>query len=272
MLSKLKELIKYRQLIITLVSRELKARYRGTVLGFLWSFFNPLLLMLVYSMVFVIILPQGSGKVEGIDIKGVKYSMFLFSGLLPWIWFATSVLESSSVLISNGNLIKKIRFPLEVLPIMTVITNMIHFLLGLPVMILFFIIFKVPLTSWLLFLPVAILVQFIFVMGLSFLLSSLTVHFRDLRDIVVNLITLWFFSTPILYPFAMASIQNNPWLKTLLSLNPMTHIIEAYQYTFFFGSLPHYKRLSVTMIVGLLFFYLGYYIFDKLRDTYVEEV
>jgi ABC-type polysaccharide/polyol phosphate export permease len=115
-------------------------------------------------------------------------------------------------------------------------------------------------------------VHFIFVMGLSFLVAALTVHFRDLRDILANLLTLWFFTTPIIYPFMIDTIQKNKWLVTLLSLNPMTHIIEAYHYTFFFGSLPHWKKLPVTLAVGLFFFYLGYLIFDKLRDTFVEEV
>lgn len=274
MIKKLQELLKYRQLIYTLVARELKARYRGTFFGFLWSFLNPLLLLIVYSVVFGIFLPQGPNRIEGIDIKGLNYSIFLFTGLLPWLWFASSLLESSNVLLAHGNLIKKIQFPLEVLPIMTVVTNMIHFLLGLPILVLF-IIFMAKgfgLTLWIFFLPVAILVQFIFVMGLSFLVAALTVHFRDLRDILANLLTLWFFTTPIIYPFMIETIQKNKWLVTLLSLNPMTHIIESYHYTFFFGTLPHWKKLPVTLIVGLGFFYLGYLIFDKLRDTFVEEV
>jgi lipopolysaccharide transport system permease protein len=115
-------------------------------------------------------------------------------------------------------------------------------------------------------------VQFVFVMGISFLVSALTVHFRDLKDILANLLTLWFFATPIIYPFAAEPIQKHKALVTALSLNPMTHIIEAYHYTFVFGDLPHWKKLPVTFLVGLICFYLGYLIFDKLRDTFVEEV
>lgn len=274
MIKKLKELLKYRQLILTLVSRELKARYRGTFFGFLWSLINPLLLLAVYSIVFGIILPGESGRVEMKDIKGINYSIFLFTGLLPWIWFNTSILESSNVLFTHGNLIKKISFPVEVLPIMTVLTNMIHFMFALPILVLFILIFGqgVYLTLWILFLPIAILVQFIFIMGFSFLVSALTVHFRDLKDILANFLTLWFFGTPIIYAFATPRIQKHEALVWVLNLNPMTHIIEAYQYIFFFGSLPHYKRLGVTAFVGLLMFYFGYLLFDKLRDTFVEEV
>jgi lipopolysaccharide transport system permease protein len=274
MIEKLKELIKYRQLIVTLVSRELKARYRGTVFGFLWSFLNPLLLLLVYSIVFGIILPGSSGRVEGIDIKGIDYAIFLFSGLLPWLWFNSSILESANVLFVHGNLIKKIQFPIEVLPIMVVSTNLIHFVLGVPILVLMIIILgkTISLTWWVFFFPVAVIVQFVFVMGLSFLVSALTVHFRDLKDILSNLLTLWFFATPIIYPFAAEAIQKHKALVTALSLNPMTHIIEAYHYTFVFGDLPHWKKLPVTFIAGLICFYLGYLIFDKLRDTFVEEV
>jgi ABC-type polysaccharide/polyol phosphate export permease len=274
MIEKLRELYKHRQLIITLVTRELKARYRGTLFGFLWSFLNPLLLLVVYSIVFGLILPGSSGRIENAELKGIDYAIFLFTGLLPWLWFNSSILESANVLFVHGNLIKKIRFPIEVLPIMVVFTNLVHFVLGVPILILMIIILgkTIGLSWWVFFFPAAVLVQFVFVMGLSFLVSALTVHFRDLKDILANLLTLWFFGTPIIYPFMLESIQEKPALKLILTLNPMTHIIEAYHYTFVFGKLPHWKKLPVTFIVGLICFYIGYLIFDKLRDTFVEEV
>ncbi len=274
MIAQMKNLYKYRQLISTLVSRELKARYRGTVFGFLWSFLNPLLLLAVYSVVFGIILPGSSGRVEDVDLKGINYAIFLFTGLLPWLWFNASILESANVLFIHGNLIKKIQFPIEVLPIMVVLTNLINFVLGVPILIFMVIFFAngFTLSWWVLFFPVAVLVQFVFTMGLSFLVSALTVHFRDLKDILSNLLTLWFFATPIIYAFGNAQIQKNKALVWALSLNPMTHIIEAYHYTFVYGSLPHWKKLPVTFLVGLLCFYAGYMLFDKLRDTFVEEV
>jgi lipopolysaccharide transport system permease protein len=273
MFQKLKELYKYRQLIMTMVSRELKARYRGTVFGFLWSFINPLLLLLVYSVVFTVIIPGSSGRVD-MDFKGIDYAIFLFSGLLPWLWFSASILESSNVLFVHGNLIKKIQFPIEVLPIMVVLTNMVHFVLGIPILLILIIFLgkTIGLTYWVFFFPIAVLVQFVFAMGLSFLVSALTVHFRDLKDILANLLTLWFFCTPIIYSSLSERIQSVPWIKFALNLNPMTHIIEGYQYTFVYSSLPHWKKMSVTFFVGLLCFYVGYLIFDKLRDTFVEEV
>ncbi len=274
MIEKLQELFRHRQLISTLVSRELKARYRGTVFGFLWSFINPLLLMTVYAIVFGVILPTDSGRIEDVTIKGMDYAIFLFAGLLPWLWFNSSILECANVLFVHGNLIKKIRFPIEVLPLMVVLTNLVHFILGVPILLLLTIILGKTLTLswWVFFFPVAVMVQFVFTMGLGFLVAALTVHFRDLKDILANMLTLWFFGTPIIYPFLTQSIQDNKAMVLVLSLNPMTHIIEAYHYTFIFGKLPHWKKLPITFAVGLILFYLGYLIFDRLRDTFVEEV
>ena len=125
---------------------------------------------------------------------------------------------------------------------------------------------------WAFFFPVAVLVQFVFTMGLCFLVSALTVHFRDLKDILANLLTLWFFGTPIIYSLLNPEILKHKLMVFFLNLNPMTHIIEAYQTTFVYRSLPHWKKLPVTFFVGLIFFYLGYLLFDKLRNTFVEEV
>ena len=128
MFDNLRNLPKYRGLIQSLVARDLKARYRGSVLGFFWSFINPLLLLLIYSFVFTVVLPGAHPQ----EIE--PYALFMFCGILPWTWFSSSLLESSSVLISGGNLIKKVLFPAEVLPIVTVLANMVHFLLGLPIL------------------------------------------------------------------------------------------------------------------------------------------
>ena len=199
MLHNLSALVRYRGLIQTLVARDLKARYRGSVLGFFWSFINPLLLLLIYSFVFTTVLPRA-------DSMGLEpYALFMFCGILPWTWFSSSILESSNVLISNGNLIKKVLFPAEVLPIVTVLANMVHFFLGLPILAAFLIYYQRPLDPLeLLWFPAIVFVQFVLLLGLSLFAAALTVHFRDLKDILGNLLTLWFFATPIIYPMSEA--------------------------------------------------------------------
>jgi len=193
----IKEIYKYRGLIQSLVGRELKARYRGTILGFLWSFLNPLLLMIVYTIVFGFIIRPRDPAFEG---SPWLYALFLFCGVLPWVWFSSSSLESTNVLMVHGNLIKKILFPAEILPIVVISSNLIHFLFGLPILFLFIPIFGKSFTLFILFLPLVILLQYIFSLGFSFLLSSLTVHFRDIKDLLANFLTFWFFSSPIVYP------------------------------------------------------------------------
>ena len=198
MLHRLAQLPRYRGLIQSLVARELKARYRGSVLGFFWSFINPLMLLLVYTFVFKYVMPQA---IKGID----NYPLFLFCGILPWTWFASSLTESSGVLIAGGNLIKKVLFPAEVLPIVTVTANMIHFFLALPILVVFLVVYRAPLTfGELVWFPVVVAVQCVFTLGCALILSSLAVHFRDIRDILANILTLWFFATPIIYPYLHA--------------------------------------------------------------------
>jgi len=177
----LKEVFKHRLLIRTLVGRELKARYRGTVLGFFWSFFNPFLLMVVYTVVFGFILTPRDASFNN---DPLLYALYLFCGILPWTWFSSSSIESANVLMINGNLIKKILFPAEVLPIVTVTANFIHFLFGLPILLLALVILGRTPTLYTLLIPVVMLVQFVFSLGFGLLLSALTVHFRDIKDIL----------------------------------------------------------------------------------------
>ncbi len=264
---------RYRVLVQNLVSRELKARYRGTVLGFLWSFVNPLLLMTVYSLVFgFIIRPRD----PAFDNNPVIYALYLFCGILPWTWFSSSAIESANILMIQGNLIKKVLFPAEILPVVVVASNFINFLYALPILvaakaaIALFVPNAPGFTWYLLQLPIVMLVQFVFSLGFGFLLAALTVHFRDIKDILGNLLTFWFFATPIVYTRELAA--NSRALRLFLDFNPMTHVIGGYQSSIFYGELLHWKRLGVTLLFAALMFAAGAYVFDRLRDSYPEEV
>lgn len=265
MFHNLARLVRYRGLIQSLVARELKARYRGSVLGFFWSFINPLLLLLVYTFVFKYVMPSAP---QGTD----PYPLFMFCGLLPWTWFASSLMESSGALISGGNLIKKVLFPAEVLPIVTVLANMVHFFLGLPILIAFLFLapnHHLPPLSEVAWFPVVVLVQLIMTAGFALILSALTVHFRDIKDILANILTLWFFATPIIYSYKFA-----PELaKRFMNLNPFAHLAISYQEILFFdGPFGHWKWLVALGVVSVVFFLFGYFVFDRLRDTFAEEV
>jgi ABC-type polysaccharide/polyol phosphate export permease len=260
----LSQLPRYRGLIQSLVARELKARYRGSVLGFFWSFINPLLLLLVYSFVFSVIL------INRTEVQ--PYEIFLFCGILPWTWFSSSILESSNVLISGGNLIKKVLFPAEVLPIVTVLANMVHFLLGLPILFLFMAYRGVwPDLPGLAWFPVVLLIQLVLTMGLGLIVASLTVHFRDIKDILGNLMTFWFFATPIIY--TMKLFDDKPVGKLLINLNPFTHLAVSYQEILFYpGPVGHWKWLVALAAASVGVFLFGYFLFDRLRDSFAEAV
>jgi lipopolysaccharide transport system permease protein len=270
MLRNLARLGRYRGLIQSLVARELKARYRGSVLGFFWSFFNPLLLLLVYSIVFKYVMTAAH------DPKVEPYALFMFCGILPWTWFASSLTEASGVLIAGGNLIKKVLFPAEILPIVTVLANMVHFFFGLIILAGFLVWYQRPLNpSELALFPLVVAVQLILTTAFALLLSSLTVHFRDIRDILSNLLTFWFFATPIIYPYFMFVDKDGKemWQGQLLKLNPFSHLAITYQEILFFeGPVGHLKLLLLLGVISIGFFLLSYWVFDRLRDTFAEEV
>ena len=231
MLHNLRQLLRYRGLIQSLVARELKARYRGSVLGFFWSFINPLLLLLVYTFVFNVVLPGEHAK----ELQ--PYALFMFCGILPWTWFSSSLSESANVLIGHGNLIKKV----------------LNF-------------------GELVWFPVVVLVQLVFTTALALILSALTVHFRDIKDLLGNLLTFWFFATPVIYPMSQV-VNQAPFAKTLLNLNPMTHIVISYQEILFFpGPFGHWKWLLALGVASVGLFLVGYFLFDRLRDSFAEEV
>jgi lipopolysaccharide transport system permease protein len=198
------------------------------------------------------------------------FALFMFCGILPWAWFSSSLLESSNVLIAGGNLIRKVLFPAEVLPIVTVFAGLVHFCLGLPILAGFLLYYGVPIVpSDLAWFPVIVLIQLVLTLGLALLLSAVSVHFRDVRDLLANLLTLWFFATPIIYALAQAP----PSVRPFLNLNPFTHLAVSYQEVLFHrGAFTQWPRLLAVGGAALVMLAFGYFVFDRLRDTLAEEV
>jgi ABC-type polysaccharide/polyol phosphate export permease len=261
LIEQLRTLFRYRLLIQSLVSRDLKARYRGSILGFFWSFINPLLLLLTYGLVFTVMLPvKRSANMD-------PYFVFLFCGILPWTFFQASIQESAGALIAGGNLIKKVVFPAEVLTVVTVLSNLVHFLLGLPIL-LGFLAWHGRLTWEALLLPLPLLVQLVFTLGLSLFVSALTVHFRDVQNILAHVLHLWFFSSPILYLYNDA----HGGLRHLLRVNPMAHVLVSYQQMLFDGAFDHWSGLALAGLCALVTYAFGAFFFERLRDTLAEEV
>jgi ABC-type polysaccharide/polyol phosphate export permease len=261
MIAQLRSLFRYRLLIHSLVGRELKARYRGSVLGFLWSFINPLLMLLVYGIVFgyVLVVPRSAGH--------EPYFVFLFCGLLPWSWFQASIAEASGSLIAGGNLIKKVLFPAEVLPVVCVLTNLAQLVLALPILLLV-LVYERKLGVSALLLPLPVIVQLVFTLGLALLVSALTVHFRDIQSILAHVLHLWFFATPVIYAYT----ELPAGLRRVFKFNPLTHLIVSYQQMLFDDRFTDWRGLAGSALAALLLFALGSALFDRLRDTLAEEV
>ena len=258
MVSNVIELYRCRALVVSLVIRELKLRYQGSALGLLWTFINPLLLMCVYTLVFAIFL----------RIKVENYPVFLFCGLIPWVWFSTSILEGANSIIRGGNLITRTLFPPHVLPTVTVFSNLVNFLLSLPMLLIFLLFFKVRIGITLIGLPIIMVIQTLFTMGLVLMVSALNVHFRDIQHILGNLIMMWFFATPILYPWTSIPAK----LKFIAYINPMSTLIKAYQDILFYGQFPNWLFLGITFCFGFGVFFLGNLIFNRYKESFPEEV
>lgn len=270
MLSKLIELWRYRELVYNLVVRDLKVRYKNSVLGIAWSWLNPLLMMLVFTFVFDVI---GFGRQ---DVR--NYPVYFLAGILPWNMFSASVVGATASVVGSGYLIKKVYFPREVLPLSTVLANMINFLIALPVFIGVALVSGVPLTGWVLLVPVIILVQVCFAAGVGLLLATLNVYYRDTQIIMEVLMLAWFFITPVFWDQGILPLTRDvlgvtlPVRSLVYWLNPMASIIASYRDTMYWGRQPaldFFVRSAATAVVILV---VGYMVFHKYSSAFAEEL
>lgn len=261
-MEELRNLYRYRQLIAALTARDLKARYRGSILGYFWSLANPLLLLGVYTLVFTKFFPR-------FDMQA--YPLFLFAGILPWTFFSAAVLESTGSISSNAGLIKKVMFPAEALPLVVVLSHLVHFALAVPVLLAALVAFTLAnqavVTAAILLLPVLMIVQTIFVAGISMVVSSASILFRDLRDIITNLMQIGFFITPIIYP-----MPESRTLRALLRFNPMTPFVLGYQDIVYYGRMPSMPDTALMIGYSVASVIAGVFVFDRLRDTLAEAL
>ena len=259
----LRELVQHRALVVSLVERQLSARYRGSVLGFLWTFLNPLLLMLVYSLVFSIFVRDDSIP---------HYASFMFCGLVPWLWFSQSLLEGSTAVLGGGTLITKALFPPQILPTVVTAANAVNFLFTLVLLFPFLMVGDRPIGHALLALPVVGCIQLLFTYGLVLAISALNVHYRDIQHIVGNVLQLWFFLCPILFSVDTASARDPRLGWVIYKLNPMGILIEAYHDIFYWNRWPHWDHLAIVAVLGVVSLALGIRVFDSYRDSFAEEL
>ena len=263
------ELYRFRDLLYYLVVRELKARYKGSLLGFLWTLVNPLLMMMVFTAVFTIITPNTTVP---------KYPVFLLCGLLPWNFFSAGVMTSIGSVVGNSNLVKKVYFPREVLPIASVLAQLVNFLLALVVLFALLFIFQADISPYVYLLPLVILIQTIFITGLALFLSAVNVYYRDTMMIMDVVILAWFFLTPIFYPLQILPQSYEAFGVTLnihrlmYILNPMASIINAYRDLLYLGTYTEIDFVLRTTATSLGVLFLGYWFFTRVSGNFGEEV
>ena len=253
-----KELYHYRELLKTNVKKDIRGKYKGSFLGILWSFINPLLQVLVYALVFPYIM----------KVETENYLIFLICGIIPWTWFITSISQGTTSITNNANLIKKVYFPREILPISVVTSGLVNFLISCLIILIFVICGGLGITWHLVFLPFIIIVQYLFTLALIFVLSAFNVYVKDVEYIVAFIINMLFYATPILYTTEMFS---GPILW-LFRLNPLAHLINAYRDVFYVHHIPNLINLSILLGVSILLVVICYIIFKKLEKRFAEEI
>jgi lipopolysaccharide transport system permease protein len=258
-LRRLGEIAGYRDLVRNLVSRDLKVRYRESFIGFGWSLLNPLLMTAVFYLVFHVFLRNPTPK----------FPVFLLCGILPWNWCAAAVTGGVGSVVGSSALIKKVYFPRELLPISIVLSNMVHFLLALPVLLLMMLIFGSPFTAGILLIPLLMAIQLVFLSGVALFLSCLNVFLRDTASIMEVLISLWFFMTPVFYRVDDVTSQ---WTGLLFLLNPMAALVTAYRAILYDGQLPSLASLGVTALTSVAVLLAGYLFFAHLSSRFGEEL
>lgn len=255
----LREIYDYRQMIFSLVRKELRGRYKGSALGFLWTFINPLLQLCVYTFVFSIVMPNN------ID----KFYLYLFVGLIPWLFFSGSLTGGAASIINQKDMVKKIYFPREVMPIAYVTSNFVNMLLC------FIVIFAVVIVTGgginpiaICYLPIIMVVEYIMCLGGAMLTSALTVYFRDLEYILGIVTMAWMYFTPVVYSIDMVPES----LRPFMNLNPMTPVIVAYRDVLYSKQVPHIRTLASGFILGCIVLILGCAVFQKLQRGFAEEL
>lgn len=257
-MKELKELYKYREMMYNLVKKDLRTRYKGSVLGFLWTFINPLLQLIVYTIVF--------STIMRVDVE--QFYIYLFVALIPWIFFTSSIQGGATSILAQKDLIKKIYFPRLIVPLSVVNAAFMNMIFSMAVVFVALIISGIGLSKYILVLPIIMILEYLLVLGLAFIFAALNVYFRDLEHILGIVIMAWFYLTPIVYTLDMIPDQ---YLK-LFYLNPMTNIIMAYRDILYYQKMPDFNALGGIVVWSILIIITGYHLFQKLQKSFVEEL
>ncbi len=266
MIQSLRELIDYRGLIYNLAVRDLRLKYKRSTIGVAWSLLNPLLMMVIYTIIFSVFL-------RTVVTPGRPYWALVLCGLLAWLFFSNSVGSAPTAFVHSANLVARVSFPIESLSIAGVIANFVNFLISLAILLIVLAAVRMPLGPSLALLPVILLAQLAFTIGVSLLVATLTVYLRDLEHLIGIGLTALFYLTPVLYPLDPASLPHGaarviPFLK----LNPLAWFLDSYHAVLFYGTWPSVIQFALMLCVAVVALVVGYLVFLRLRGRLAEEV
>jgi len=255
-------LVERRELLGDFAWRQLRSRYKGSVLGFGWNFLIPLLQLVVFWILFGVLL----GSRPRTETGEQSYAVFLFVGLLPWTFFANSLQSGAASIVSNATIVKKVRLPLQLLPAASVLSSLANFALSLVVLFIVLAAFGPRHPEGLIWLPVLLAVQIVMNLGLAYLLAALDVHYRDIEHILGIVLLAWYFLTPVLFPIAILADRQRELF--LLELNPMTGVVVGYQRALLDGLPPDWWTLGYSAGVALVLFLVGFAYFRRTKDDF----
>ena len=253
-----KELYNYRELLKTNVKKEIRGKYKGSWLGVVWTFLNPLLMLAVYAFVFPYIL----------RVEVENYTIFMIVALIPWNFFTTAVISGTSSITTSGVILKKVYFPREIIPISVTVSQLINFLITCLIMFVFILVSGVGFSVHLIFFPILVLIQSILILGINFILSSITVFVNDVAHFVQIAMTLGFYATPVVYLSSMLPKE----FQWAMHANPMAVLVESYRSALYYHQVPDLFWLAVWSVLSLIILVLGYLLFKRLEKTFVEEL
>jgi lipopolysaccharide transport system permease protein len=255
----LQDLWQYRDLLYILTMRDIKVRYKQTILGALWAIIQPLFAMVIFTLFF--------GRLAGMPSDGIPYPIFAYAALLPWTFFSNAVTGSGNSLVGNSNLITKIYFPRMIIPIATVASGLLDFLIAFGLLVFLMFYYAVGLSINILMLPILVVLTSLLAIGIGMWVSAMTVKFRDIRYALPFLIQLGMFATPIIYP---SSLVPDKW-RWLLSLNPLTGQIEAYR-SAFFGKPFDWFSLAISVVLTLAILFYAAYTFRRMEKSFADLI
>lgn len=253
-------LIRHRELIASLILRDIRARYKQSVLGIAWALLQPLAMMIIYTVVF--------SHIVRVDTGEIPYPVFSYIALLPWTFFSQSVVAGTECLVSNFSLITKIYFPREVFPISAVLGKTVDLGLGILVLVPLFVIYSIQPTWMIIVIVPVLLVQLCLMLGLTFLLSSFNLFYRDVRHIVPLLTTMWMYLTPIIYPLNLVPKK----YLAIYMLNPMVPVMDTYRKVALQGEPPMWGYLGISATISVLALIVGYRVFKRLEPAFAELI